>query len=240
MEWFKSYKKELLSGLFGALLSAVIALITGLYNMNRQFEIAHLYELRTELKKTLEYMRFLDKENDFNISLMIGKDLVPEVVVKKLEFIPANSDQESSQDDDMDRFLGKIVFLFTSTAWPGGAYRVESAKTPSIRFRVLMADNVINAMHIDFSLRQDILRLYRKLAKINHHMDILENLAKEGSIIAQHDVGRIEREVEFIRQSLESLSSDKKALMSIKNGLRDEIELVEKKYVAIDGGSIIW
>lgn len=224
-KYFSSHKREIISAIIGALFAGVISLGVGLYNLNRQFEIAYVYELRDNLKSTLDIMQFVNREFDKNLSLLMNQKFTPTLKYKEVNFKVSISEEKLN---DYINGVAQLVTRFTGFDRP---QQILNSYIPSENFGIHMANYIINARQVDYLLRQDLFDYYQKLGKINDSLNSIRSLSRKGAVLSIYNIERIQLYISQINEDILSISKEK--IISLKNRTQNEIRKLEKKYASL-------
>lgn len=218
------YKKELLSAMFGGLLTAVLSLAVGLYNLNKSFELTlkkdHLYSLNTDIY----LLKNVENELDENLNLLLNNDYKMTVEAEEVTLppIPAANDKDKKELKEFNEFINNYMQQLR-----GRIYKVTRMQHPSDDFLVNAWQQSGPAVsNIDFELTQKINELYRKLSRINKFLDGTKWMS-DGMIISESDVNAINSNVPKYNKVISDISQKK--IVNLKNEITNELDRLQKE-----------
>lgn len=196
------YKKEILWLLIGALFTGVISLSSGLYTLNKSYQLTQKADLLFRLKKDIYLLRKAEKELDINLSLLLNQRFQINIEVEKS---PPSKGFEP---------------------W-GSAYRIKKSDAPEDRF-VLDAwpFGGPNVTEMDLDIVFSIDDLYRRLFEINRSIDEANFILKRPGLFMR-DREVIERLNIKISRDIALLTQER--IVALKNQIAGEVIRLQKK-----------
>lgn len=224
-KYFSTHKREIISAIIAALFAGVISLGVGFYKLNRQFEIAYIYELRDNLKNTLDILQFVNREFDKNLSLLMNQKFTPTLKYKEVNF------KISISEEKLNDYINGMTQLVAKLTGFDRPQQILNSYIPSEDFDIHMANYIINARQVDYLLRQDLFDYYQKLGKINESLDSIRSLSRKGDVLSIYKIERIQSYMSQINEDILNISKEK--IISLKNRTQNEIRKLEKKYASL-------
>jgi hypothetical protein len=213
---FKSYQREILGGILGALVTGVVSLSVGIYNLNKTFELTDRKERRNEVSEILYMLRKVEKELDYNLFLLLTGNMVPKVIFKIMPYPLLNM---------KDPELKKIAEM--ASGFFEGYLVVEETPPPPSYFRAAMWYHS-RTSYIDFDLSEAINELYIKLRRVNENIsEVHSELRYNISYIPPQKASYINERVRQAETDIKSISKDE--ILAIKNKVSEAVRRLDRK-----------
>lgn len=225
MSKISQYKREILAAIIGALLSAVLSLSVGYYNLKKTFELTQKKELRYSLHKDITLLRKVESELDENINLLLNNDYR---IVIETEVVPMPSIPTENKEDE--KFIKKLMTYY-KFIMGGDLKKITKLNMPRNKF-------VIDAWeaggpivsNIEFGLIQSINDLYRKLLRINKLLEKVDYI-NTGDTYSSRTIKQLNRIIPELNSLINELSQKK--LVELKNEIIKHMDMLRKEYSKI-------
>ncbi len=217
---FSDYKKEILGAIFGALLTAVLSLTVGLYNLNRSFELTQKKDFLYSLKTDITLLKNVERELDENLNLLLNHNY--QIVIEAEEITLPQFPVEDKKDEEFAKKLTEYIEQLR-----GKMFKVTKIEYPPDKFIVdAWQPAGPTVSDIDFDLIQLLNDLYRKLTRINKFIDGANEISKGMMLLHSHfntaksSVPRYNKTVNEITQ---------KNILNLKNRIAQELNRLQKE-----------
>lgn len=222
------YKKEILSGILGALLTAVFSLTVGLYNLNRSFELSLKKDLLYGLKTDITLLRNVDRELDENLNLLLNNNFKISIDTEEVTLPPFPFDKE--EDEEAGKKMSEMINQYLIHI-RGRLFKVSKIEGPTEKF---IADAWQPAgptvSNIDFELIQKLNDLYRKIIRVNKYIDGSKEISS-GMILFEPNVNKLKTSVPEYNDSIGEITQN--TVLNLKNEITKEINRLQEEYSQI-------
>jgi len=208
------YKKEILGAIIGALLTAVLSLTIGIYNLNKTFELTQQKDLLFSLRTDITLLKNVERELDENLNLLLNQDY--KIL---LETEPVKPPKIPFQNKEEEEFLKKIYEYFQYIH--GRAYKITRAQYPSDKFVVdAWEPSGPTVSYIDFELTQLLNSFYRKLLRINTFIEGAHVISK-GMLITEPQLNHTKNAIPSYNKMIGEITKNR--IIQLKNMVAKEI-----------------
>lgn len=217
---FSDYKKEILGGILGALIAAVLSLAVGLYNLNRSFELTlkkdHLYGLKSDIS----LLKNVERELDENLNLLLNHNY--HIVLEAEEIKLPKFSVDKKEDEEFIKNLLEYIEPIR-----GKLFKVTKIEYPSDKFIVDAWQPAGPTMSdIDFDLIQLLNDFYRKLTRINKFIDGAKEIS-QGMTIFFSQLNTAKNSVPLYNEMVNEITQ--KSILNLKNMVTKELDRLKKE-----------
>lgn len=217
---FSDYKKEILGAIFGALLTAVLSLTVGLYNLNRSFELTQKKDLLYSLKTDITLLKNVEKELDENLNLLLNHNYP--IVLEAQEIALPQLPVEDKKDEE---FAAKLTEYIEQLR--GKMFKVTKIEYPPDKFIVdAWQPAGPTVSDIDFDLIQLLNDLYHKLTRINKFIDGANEIS-QGMMLFHSQFNTAKSNVPRYNKMVNEITQ--KNILNLKNRIAQELNRLQKE-----------
>lgn len=218
------YKKEILGGIIGGLLTTALSLTVGLYSLNKSFELTLKKDLLYGLKTDIYLLNNVESELDENLNLLINHSYKIEIETEeiKLPSFPVDDKEDEESAKEMNEFVSEYLQRLR-----GRMFKVTKIESPSDEFIVdawqLSGPTVSN---INFELIQKLNELYRKLTRMNKFIGGAKEISN-GMTIFETNVNTLKSSVPKYNKMISDISQ--KNILNLKNEITQELNKLQRE-----------
>ncbi|MEX0957690.1 MAG: hypothetical protein WDZ63_00230 [Burkholderiales bacterium] len=220
MNFLRDHKGEIIAAVVGALVAGLLSLATGLYSLNKAFQITQTKEIVTGLRTDIALLKNVERELDQNLNILLkGNSLITLQVEPKV--LDSSSFGNAQSDKEFQKWYSEFL------EWmPGRLYVVTSIEKPQDRFLFgAWPQAIVSSTDIDFELSQEISALNRKLQRINKFLERIDRLAV-GVVLDEGSKNALLENIPQFNAAVSDLSQQ--GVLDLKNKVIAEIARLQK------------
>ena len=213
------YKSEILSATFATLLTGIVSLSIGMYDLKKTFELSQKKETIYRIRLDLNILKKTDQEIDYNYSFILSENFDINVVKKKINI---NDINETSTSKNKSNFFGQMV-----TTNELERFQILKAFVPQKKLEISMwPKGGPDITEMNFDIVKEINELYRIFYDINGSIDKICIYTSKDTIGLQYsnNIDRLKSEFKNYKPIIQDV------YMKLKPNITLEMKRLKEKY----------